>query len=246
MLAQQYYHQMRKVLERIEQTQGEALEKAAELIVESLAQGGTWHLMDTGHMLNHEMIGRAGGMMAITPLQVMVEVYNPVRPSRVGEKKSVYLDRIEGLGEFVIAKSGMLPGDVLVIGSVSGYNMLPVEVAIQAKSQGIKVIALTSVAYSSTLQSRHPSGLRLYEVADVVLDHGAPPGDALVEVAGLPVKICPASGIAAAYLMWALQAEVIEKMLKRGLVPQVYMSNHLPGADEFNRRAKKEFAEKGY
>lgn len=246
MLSRVFFREIRRVLDRIEQTQGAALDKAAGLVVDCLAHGGTWHLMDTGHMLDREAVGRAGGMMAITPLRVSVQVDNPVRAARSVERPSVYMDQVEGLAEFVAARSGMVAGDVLTVGSVSGHNALPVGLALEARSRGLKVIAITSVTYSGSLVSQHRSGLRLFEVADVVLDHGAPVGDALVEVPDLPVRICPASGIAAAYLFWALHAEVVGQLLKRGLSPHVYMSNHLPGAHEFNRRAKEEFARLGY
>lgn len=246
MLPERYFAEMRKVLDKIEKTQMENLNRAADFIVESAAQGGCLHILDTGHMLMHEAVGRVGGLMMMTPVHISVEVNNPARPRKGVSKKRVFLDEIAGFPEFVLAKSEIYRGDVLIVGSVSGKNVLPVEVAIRAREQGVKVIAVTSVEYSSSLKAEHPSGKRLYEVADVVLDNGSIVGDAVVPVEGLDVKICPTSGIAAAYLIWALTAQVVEKMLARGMKPSIYMSNHLPGADAYNRQALQEYQEKGY
>lgn len=246
MLGRKYLDGLREVLDTIGRTQGENLGRAADLISEAVAAGGAAHLLDTGHLLMQEMFGRVGGLMLLRPVKVAVEVENP-GPARAGRiKRKVYLDEIPGLPEFVLDRSDVFPGDVLIVGSVSGKNVLPVGVALLARERGIKVIALTSVAYSSSLAPQHPSGKRLYEVADVVLDNCGAVGDASLEVPGLDARIGPTSGIAAACLMWMLEAEVVERLLAKGLKPHVYLSNHLPGADEFNRRALAEYARVGY
>lgn len=246
MLKERYYTGLNKVLEQIQETQKEHFEEAAKLIADSVASGGRIHLLDTGHMLMHEIFGRVGGLMLVNPVRVTVEVENPAPPRPQLKKKRVYMDGIEGLPEFILGSSEIFAGDVLIIGSVSGKNILPVEIAIKAKEMGVKTIALTSTAYSASLPSAHPSGKRLYEVADVYLDNCGVIGDAVVPVEGLEVNICPTSGIAAAFIYWSLAAEVVEELLTRGITPSVYMSNHLPGAGEFNRRNLERYESKGY
>lgn len=246
MLAEQYGLALRQVLAEIDRAQMPDIRQAAGWIASALASGGAVHLFDTGHMLNQEAVGRAGGLMAITPLQVHLEVTHPARPRMGSRKPRVFMDQIAGLGEFVVAKSAMLAGDVLLIGSVSGINPLPVEIALQARSAGIKTVAITSVPYSRTLKPAHKSGLRLYEAVDLVLDTGGPVGDAVVVVPGLDVPFGPTSGIAASYVNWLLQTTVVEELLAKGLTPSVYLSNHMPGASDQNNRAKENFAAKGY
>lgn len=247
MLSQVYFANMKKVLQQIEETQLEAIDRAAGAIVDSLLAGGVWHLLDTGHMLMHEAVGRTGGMMAISPVHLKLEVNNPTRyrEQAVTAKKNVFFDQIQGLPEFIVNKSNMLPGDVLMIGSVSGINVLPVETAIRAKRLGLTVIVLTSVEYSSFLEPQHPSGKRLYEVGDIVLDNCSKVGDTLVYVEELGQGICPSSGIAASYIMWGVQSRVVELLLERGKMPNVYISNHMPGADEHNRRAWARYEKEG-
>lgn len=246
MLSAKYFENMKKVLEKIEKTQMDAIMESARVIAKSLTEGGIWHLHDTGHMLMHEAIGRTGGMMAVRPVYVEVEVNNPTRNRMNTNKTNVYLDGIAGLPEFIIGKANMEPGDVLMIGSVSGKNILPVELAIKAKEKGLTTIALTSVEYSSTLKSAHPSGKRLFEVCDIVLDNCSNVSDTLVQVEKLNMGICPSSGIAAAYIMWALQSEIIELLLKEGKTPHVYLNNHMPGASRINNKAWAEYEKFGY
>lgn len=246
MLAESYFRNMKAVLEKIEQTQREAISKAADVIVDSLCSNGIWHLLDTGHMLMYEGVGRSGGMMAVRPVRINVDVNNPTRQRFISGKKNVYLDEIEGFPKFVLGKANVAAGDVLMIGSVSGINILPVEMAIKAKEMGVKTIALTSVEYSGFLKSNHPSGKRLFEVCDHVLDNCGNVGDALVEVQQLGKEICPSSGIAASYIMWALQADVIEKMLARGKKPSVYISNHIENASRINNESWEQYEKSGY
>jgi len=246
MLAHEYAQAIRQVFDEIDRTQMEAIRTAAGWIADSLADGGAVHLFDTGHMLDQEAVGRSGGLMAITPLQVSVEVRHPARPRAGASKPRVFQDEIEGLGQFVVAKSAMYAGDVLLIGSVSGMNPLPVEIALQARAARIRTVSITSVPYSRALQSTHRTGLRLFEATDLVLDIGGAVGDAAVPVAGLDVPFGPTSGLAASYINWLLQATVVESLTAMGLKPSVYISNHMAGASEYNNRAKKNFAEKGY
>ena len=246
MLSGLYYKSMKQVLEKIEETQTEKITDCAKIIADSLCNNGIWHLLDTGHMLMFEGVGRSGGMMAVRPVNITVEVNNPIRPRLVTDRKRVYLDEIEGFPEFVLGKANIVPGDVLMIGSVSGINVLPVEMAIKAREMGVKTIALTSVEYSSHLKSCHSSGKRLFEVCEYVLDNCGNVGDTLVEVKKLGKSICPSSGIAASYIMWALQSEVVEELLRRGKEPSVYVSNHIDPTSKINNESWAHYEKFGY
>ncbi|MDD4000256.1 MAG: sugar isomerase domain-containing protein [Bacilli bacterium] len=243
---EQYFENMKKVLTKIEKTQKDNILKAAEYVVDSITNDGIWHILDTGHMLMSEAVGRTGGMMALRPIKINCEISNPTRfRDRAGRKKITY-DMVEGFPEFVLGQANFREKDVLVIGSVSGYNYLPVELALKAKTMGVKTIAITSVEYSSNLKSAHPSGLRLFEAVDVVLDNCSNYSDTLVDVSELNGSICPSSGIAASYLIWALQSSVVEKLIEKGLTPSVYISNHMPNATIKNNQAWKHYEENGY
>lgn len=246
MLSSQYFKNMKIVLEKIEKTQMENIRKSAEAIAQSLTNGGIWHLHDTGHMLMYEAIGRTGGMMAVRPVRVNIDVSNPTRNRINLNKTNVYMDNIAGLPEFIIEKSNMEKGDVLMIGSVSGKNILPVELSIKAREKGLKTIALTSIEYSKALKSAHPSGKRLFEVCDIVIDNCSNVSDTLINVKELGMGVCPSSGIAASYIMWAIQSETIEILLKMGKIPHIYLNNHMPGASQINNNSWSEYEKLGY
>ena len=241
-----YLDEIRSLLDKIQTTQADSIAKAADMIVDAVSHGGAVHVMDTGHMLMHELFGRTGGLMMLRPVNIAMDVQNP-GPARAGKvKPKVYLDQIPGLPQFVLDRSDIFAGDVLIIGSVSGKNTLPVGLALLAREQGIRVIALTSVAYSAALKGEHPSGKRLFEAADVVLDNCGVVGDAALDIEGIDAKVGPTSGIAAAAIMWTLEMEIMERMSRRGMKPSVWLSNHMPGAGEFNRRARDECDKRGY
>ena len=108
-----------------------------------------------------------------------------------------------------------------MIGSVSGYQYFPVDLALKANEMGCATVAVTSVEYSGRLTGKHPSGKRLFEACTYCLDNCTNYGDTLVDVPALGQRICPASGISASYLMWAVQSTVVEKLLEKGLKPSV-------------------------
>ena len=133
-----------------------------------------------------------------------------------------------------------------MIGSVSGYNYFPVDLALKATEMGCLTVAITTVEYSEKLTSKHPSGNRLFEACTYCLDNCSNYGDTLVDVPELGQRICPASGISASYVMWALQSTVVEKLLARGLKPGVYISNHMPNAAQINGKALENYEKFGY
>jgi uncharacterized phosphosugar-binding protein len=246
MLMDQYFVEMKKVLEKIEKTQKDSIIKIADEITARLAKGDAWHIIDTGHMLMFEGVGRTGGMMAIKAISVNCEINNKVRYRPSQARGMVGYDSIPGFADYVLGRANILPGDIIMIGSVSGYNYFPVDLALKANEMDCLTVAITSIEYSSHLVSKHPSGKRLYEACTYYLDNCTNFGDTLVEVEEMGQRICPASGIGASYVMWALQSTVIEKLLLIGLKPSIYISNHMPDAADINGKALENYEKYGY
>lgn len=246
MLMDNYFSAMKAVLAKIESTQRKAIEETAGEIARRLGEGAVWHLLDTGHMLMFEGVGRTGGLMALRPIKITCEIENPVRFREGASSGAVGYDSIHGFADYVIGRSSILPGDILMIGSVSGYNYFPVDLALKARELGCMTIAITAVEYSERLKGKHPSGKRLFEACEYVLDNCTNYGDTLVSVPQMGKSICPASGIGASYILWALQATVVEQLLAMGKSPGVYVSNHMPGAPAENQRGLAQYEELGY
>jgi uncharacterized phosphosugar-binding protein len=219
--------------------------RAAAICADALAAGGALHIYDTGHLVSQELVRRAGGLVAFTPLRFSLTVDNPVLNRPSADAPAGKPADLAWIGH-IFGRDQLRPGDVLIAGSVSGKSATVVELARQARQHGLTVIALTAVAYSAHLQSEHPSGQRLFEAADLVLDNHAPYGDALLAVEGLARAsdegggdaICPASGLGAATVLWAVTAGIVEELLARGLTPTVYPSVNLPDGPERVRRVE--------
>ncbi len=234
-----YLDAAQKIIEQIKMTQSESLLKAAEICADSIAAGGWVHLFGTGHsrMAVEEMFPRIGSLVGFHPLvELSLTFYHDVVGPN-GLRQALFLEKTEGLGETILKSCRFGPQDSFIVVSSSGINPVPVEVALGAKARGMKVMAITSVAHARVTSSRHSSAKKLFEIADVVLDNGAPPGDALVEVESVKYPVGPGSSIGAISLINALKCQVAENLVARGVQPDVLPSPHFVG----DRRTEQEF-----
>ena len=201
------------------------IEKAAQLMTESCLKGGRIYVFGTGHshLIAEEMYIRAGGLAlvhAILPPELMLSSM---------ATKSTMIERMEGYAEALVELYHIDEKDTLMVISNSGRNAVPVEMCMAAKAKGASVVALTSMAHSAASTSRHSSGKRMFEVADVVIDNRAVKGDA-----GLQTPVGPVSDGTGITIAQALVNEVIERMIKAGVEPPVFYSSNVDGGDEKN------------
>ena len=160
------------------------------------------------------------------------------RPDLHGQNtasKSSAYERLEGLGNVVIANTSLGKGDVLFIASNSGRNCAVIDAALEAKKRGAITVAITSMNHTTQVASRHSSGLNLYQVCDYVLDNCGEVGDASVELAGLGQKIAPTSSIADITLVNLILVNTVELLLQKGMKPPVFMSANTDAGDEANK-----------
>lgn len=240
-MIEEYFAAITSQLDILRTVEAENIKKAASACAKSMMNGGVVHIYDTGHMVSSELINRAGGMVGFAAFGFNMTVNSEnVRGDREPDNSPD-----PDLIRLALKRSAIRSGDVLVVGSVSGKTFNPVEVALQASAMGVTVIGLTGVEHSKAIQSEHPSGKRLFEVADMVIDTHVPPGDAMLDVPGMERKICPASGICAAAALWAMTAIICQEMTKAGKPPTTYRSVNLPGGAEDVANTKQMFREKG-
>lgn len=242
MLIQRYFEALQERIAAIA-ADTEPIEDAAHLCAETLTNGGAVHIFDSGHLVSHELVNRAGGLVAFNRLGFGLTVDNPVKTrEKSADNPAISFAYIQ----HVFETNQLRRGDVLFVGSVSGKTANVVELALRAKEHGLKVIVITALAYSSRLVSEHPSGKHLYEAADLILDNHAPYGDAMLEVEGLEYPVCPASGLGAVTVLWAVVAGLVEEMLARGLKPTIYPSVNRPDGWTLVRQVEAEALRKGY
>lgn len=243
-LIDRYFDALRATIDAVA-ADSDAIERAAALCVEALTHSGAIHIFDSGHLVSHELIRRAGGLAAFSRLQFGLSIDNTVRTRPVqsaGPENALSYRYIEAIFE----SDQLRPGDVLFVGSVSGKSANVVELALQARAHGLKVIAITAMAYSPQLESTHPSGKRLFEAADLVLDNHAPFGDGMLVVEGLDYPVIPASGIGAVTVLWGVVATIVEEMLAQGHKPSIYPSVNRPNGPALIAQIDAEALEKGY
>jgi uncharacterized phosphosugar-binding protein len=224
---QEYQNKAFGVLNKIAETQGEAIEAAAKVIAEHIANNGILYLLGSGHSLITalESSGRAGGMV---PIDIIFD------------KTFGKIERLSGYAEYLLKDYEVDNGIVIVI-SNSGRNALPIEVALESKKRGAKVIALTSLAHSQSVTARHPSGKRLFEIADIVVDNCCEPGDAVVEIEGLPGKVGATSSVACTFIINSILVQAVENLTKMGVTPPILISANLDGSDEHNDRMRAKY-----
>jgi uncharacterized phosphosugar-binding protein len=237
-LPESYFTRANELLARAWATNAPVLARLAPILGECVARGGVIHTFGSGHseLVSREIIGRAGGLVCVTGI---------IDPT------AGFIENLAGYGTRLAARYDrqhqLLSGEVLIAISNSGKNCSPIEVALYAKQKGLTVVALTSLAMSQATPSEHPSGKKLSDVADHVLDNGGVPGDAIVEVlpANLPavalakaeasVNAGPTSTlIGCSVLNWLMLATI--DWLKQNQHPlPILRSQNLPGAIEHNR-----------
>jgi uncharacterized phosphosugar-binding protein len=225
-------------LTEVKAAEGAAIARAAEAVAEALAGDGMIYVFGCGHsaMLEMDLFYRAGGLIPVQPIfddRVLLDL-RPVTETTQWEQREDWVRE-------VFAASGARAGDVLICISTSGRNGAPIEMALAAREAGLTVIALTSRAYANASVSRHSSGKRLHEVADLVLDNHVDPGDAAVSLPGLEPRIGPLSTVIGSALLQATMVQVTVELLGRGLRPPVFVSANLPGGEEHNQTVLAEY-----
>lgn len=231
MLMDQYWEEIAGLYDKVKTTQRENIIRAGELIAEAVDNGACVHIHDTGHIIDSELIYRGGGLILYKKFKYNLTVENPVRK----RDRSDMDTSMEGLAAYALKASGARPGDVFIIGSVSGRTFSAVDLAFEAKKLGMKIIVITSMSYATSVESPHSSGQKLYEMADVVIDNCAPAAEALMEVEGLEPRLCASSGLSAAFIMWSVTTVVVEELMKRGKTPGVLKSANFPGGNDYNK-----------
>jgi uncharacterized phosphosugar-binding protein len=239
----QYLRAARDVLDRVESSQVEAIATCARMCGEAILAGGLVHMFGAGHsrMALEEMFPRYGSFPGFHPIvELSVTFHNQVVGMN-GQRQAMFIERVEGLGAVILRNFEFGPRDVMWIVSTSGAGALVVDVALEARRLGLPVIALVSVEHSRVCDPAHSSGKKLPEIADLVLDNCAVPGDSMVHVEGLRYPVGPGSTIGNTAIINAVKCEVARILTEGGQPPFVLTHAHFIGAE-----ASKEVFERAY
>ena len=241
-LTAQFYSQVKSRLERLAGPNA-AIDEAVKLTADALEAGGVIQAFGTGHSeaFAMEIAGRAGGLIATNRIALRTLVLRGDHD--ISALGGAEFERDPNVGENLLALFDIQPSDIFMIASNSGVNGSILGVALAAKARGHKLIAVTSLDHTMKVTPKHPSGKRLSEVADVVIDNLAPFGDSTMQLEG-GIGIGAVSSITAAFIAQRITIGVAEAIRLRGKTPPVYLSANIPGGDEHNRALEDLYGER--
>jgi uncharacterized phosphosugar-binding protein len=233
-----YLKAARAILERVEATQLEAIERAADLCTQTIAGDGLVHLFGTGHsrIFVEEMFPRHGSFPGFHPIVELSLTYHNLVVGSNGQRQAMFLEHVEGFGQVILRNFVFSPPDCFLLFSNSGINEVVVDVALEAKRLGMPVIAVVSVDHCTASAANHSSGKKLIDIADIVIDNCTPGGDALVQIPELEDPVGPGSTIGAAAVTNALKCRIAEKLTGLGKPPIVLTSSYFIGSEASKQR----------
>ncbi|MFE7973635.1 SIS domain-containing protein [Streptomyces shenzhenensis] len=240
--ADQFFDAAIGLLQRVRDEESAAIAAAGTLLADTVEAGGRLFAFGAGHssLAAQDIVYRAGGLALMNLLAVPGAVGVDVVPATLGSA----LERVDGLASAVLDTSPLRAGDALMIISLSGRNALPVEMAMNARALGVRVIGVTSVAYATETSSRHSSGTYLKDHCDIVLDSKIAVGDAELTLDTIPASFAPASTVVTTALLQAVMAMTAETLAARGTEPPLLRSGNVDGGHEWNSRIMDEYRDR--
>ncbi len=213
--------------------QADTIHKAADWFAETILAGRMVHLFGSGHsrIMVEEMWPRYGSFPGFNPIvELSLTFHNPVVGAN-GQRQAMFLENTPGLAKRILRNYDLSPHDSALVTSSSGCNVVPIEIAQEFQQRGVKVVALISLQHSEATESRHDSGKKLQDFADLILDTGAPVGDAMTAIDGMDTPVSPGSTVGGCMIVNALKAEVAVRMVKAGQPPTVLTAGALVGSE---------------
>ena len=244
-IADRYFTTLMEQLAKVRDSQGAAIDRAAEACAASIAADKLVFSFGTGHgaLPALEMFPRTGTIVGFRPIveSTMISFHHVW--GDMGARQYRFIHAVEGYGKAILRSHQLDPADLIVLFSHSGVNAVMLDIALDAKEKGLSVIGVTSLPHSSNSPSRHSSGKRLFEVADVVIDTGASLADASIRIDGLEAPVGANSTSVAIAIAHAIVSTTAEKLVKRGVQPFVMVNPNTAGKEAANRANDRNYDE---
>ncbi len=229
----EYLSRCRELIDAVAR-QAAAIDQAADWFAETILAGRMVHLFAAGHsrIMVEEMWPRYGSFPGFNPIVELSLTFHNLVVGANGQRQAMFLETVPGLAARILRNFALSPLDSALIISSSGANTVPIEMAEGFRARGIKVVALVSKLHAEVSPSHHPRGLKLTDCADLVLDTGAPVGDAMVSIPGLETPVAPGSTIGGCLVVNAMKAEVAARLTLAGQPPKVLTASAIVGQEK--------------
>ena len=228
-----WLEEARLVLDRLADTQAEAMETASRWCADTIAAGGLVHLFGTGHsrIPVEEMFPRYGSYPGFNPIVELSMTFHTQVVGANGQRQAMAIERTPGLAEVILSNFRFGPDDLMIVFSAGGSTAVPIEIARGARSRGLRVIAVTSLAQSTTGDPDAADGDRLAYDGDLVIDLCTPHADALVAIDGVDTPVGPGSTLAAVAIVNSIKVRTAQLLAERGALPPTITRASVVGAE---------------
>lgn len=234
------------------------IQRASDWFSRTILAGRMVHVFGSGHsrIMVEEMWPRYGSFPGFNPIVELSLTFHNLVVGANGQRQAMFLENVSGLAGRILRNFDLQPGDSALVISSGGCNVVPVEMAEEFQRRGVKVVSIISTTHSEASTSRHRDGKKLQDFSDIVLDTGAPVGDAMIKIENLDTPVAPGSTVGGCLLVNAVKAEVADRLVKAGQPPKVLTAGAVVGAakatelfeaayDEHARRIAKYYAKLG-
>lgn len=230
--AQRYLEKCRGLTDAVA-GQTELIERAAECFARTILSGRMVHVFASGHsrIMVEEMWPRYGSFPGFNPIVELSLTFHNLVVGANGQRQAMFLENVSGLAERIVRNFDIKPTDASLIISSSGCNVVPIEMAQQMRQCGVTVVSIVSQAHADASTSNAANGVKLHEVSDIVLDTGAPVGDAMVKIDGLDTPVAPGSTVGGCMLINCIKAELAQRLTAAGQPPKVLSAGAVVGKD---------------
>src|SRR5688572_8663524 len=227
-LTEEYLNKCQGIINKIKEQQGQ-IKKAATWFAASILAGRVVHVFGAGHsrIMVEEMWPRYGSFPGFNPIVELSLTFHNLVVGPNGQRQAMFLENVSGLAERILRNFEMSPKDSALVASSSGCNAVPIEMAEGFRKRGVKVVVIVSKRHSEASASRHPAGKKLQDFADLVLDTGAPVGDAMIQLPKLDTPVSPGSTIGGCLLINAIKAETASRLVQAGATPKVLTASNV-------------------
>lgn len=227
----EYYLKTSKIIEKVLHEEAEAINDTIELIQNAIENRTNIYVFGASHagILTEELFYRAGGLAVINPI-IEPSMQLNIRPITATSQ----MERLEGYGKIICDKYPIAENDIIICHSVSGRNSVMIDFVLAAKKKGAKIVAMTNISYSKQCNSRHSSGMCLYQLADIVIDNHGEIGDACITIEGNAQKVAPTSTVVSVTIFNGIIAQIAFNMNSNNKECPILNSANVDGGDKLN------------